>query len=97
MSNDPQEQMFKITLPPRTKESRLQQVKDLKQIFEGFKSSNSNYSLGVIRRDYMNKLKKIQQNDDVKRCVKDLEALHKDYVNELQEQFKHVEKNIMSS
>lgn len=96
MSSDPNEQMLKITLPPKTKESRLQQVKELKQIFEGFKSSNSNYSLGVIRRDYLNKLKKIQQNDDVKRCAKDLEALHKDYVNKLQEQFKHVEKNIIN-
>ncbi|KAK5773937.1 hypothetical protein RI543_004691 [Arxiozyma heterogenica] len=97
MSNDPNEQMLKVTLPPKTKESRLQQVKELKQIFENFKNSNLNYSLGVIRRDYMNKLRKVQQNDDVKKCMKELEALHKDYVNKLQEQFKHVEKNILNS
>lgn len=97
MSNDPNEQMLKITLPPKTKESRLQQVKELKQIFENFKNSNLNYSLGVIRRDYMNKLKKVQQNDDVKKCIKELETLHKDYVNKLQEQFKHAEKNILNS
>lgn len=97
MSNDPNEQMLKITLPPRTKETRLKQVKDLKQIFETFKNSNLNYSLGIIRRDYMNKLKKIQQNSDVKKCIKDLESLHKDYVNKLQDQLKHVEKNVLNS
>lgn len=97
MSNDPNEQMLKITLPPKTKESRLQQVKELKQIFENFKNSHLNYSLGVIRRDYMSRLKKIQQNDDVKKCIKELEILHKEYVNKLQEQFKHVEKNILNS
>lgn len=97
MSADPNEQMLKVMLPPRTKESRLQQVKDMKQIFEKFKNSGLNYSLGVVRRDYMNKLKKVQQTNDVKKCIKDLESLHKEYSNKLQEQLKHAEKNVLTT
>ncbi|CCF60105.1 hypothetical protein KAFR_0J00370 [Kazachstania africana CBS 2517] len=85
------EQQLRIMLPPPTAESRLKVIKDSKELFESFKSSNSKHSMGSIRRDILDKLKGIQMDDFQKKCIKDLETIHKDYMNQLKEQYKKFE------
>ncbi|CCK68914.1 Rrf1p KNAG_0B04790 [Huiozyma naganishii CBS 8797] len=96
MEGEGNQQNLKISLPPRTRESRLQQCKDCKAVFEEYKNSGLKSSLGSVRRTFMSKLKTIKQDDVVKRTEKDLEAMHKAYVNKLHEQFKQAEKSIMA-
>lgn len=92
------EQQLKIALPPPTKESRLELVKDLKQLTEEFKNSMSfKYSLGFIRRDILNKMKSFNKKEnDVAKVLKTLETTHKDYINKLQDQLKQAEKSVMN-
>lgn len=92
------EQQLKVALPPPTKESRLELVKNLKQMTEEFKNSLSfKYSLGFIRRDILNKMKSFNKKEnDVAKVLKNLETTHKDYITKLQDQLKQAEKSVMN-
>ncbi|KAH3899173.1 related to Ribosome-recycling factor, mitochondrial [Saccharomycodes ludwigii] len=90
------EQQLKISLPPVTSESRNKLAKELKRIFEDFKNTNKSGSLSSVRSKYMKDLKEFdQKNQDVKKCIQEVEKIHKDFVSKLHEQFKQAEKNIM--
>ena len=92
------EQQLKVALPPPTKESRLELVKNLKQMTEEFKNSpNFKFSLGFIRRDILNKMKSFNKKEnDVAKVLKNLETSHKDYITKLQDQLKQAEKSVMN-
>lgn len=90
------EQLLVVPLPPQTRETRLLKVKELKEVYETFRNSNMHWSLSHIRKDSMQHLKKVQQDDSVKKAIKELENIHKEYANKLTEQYKQVEKNLMN-
>ncbi|CAR24873.1 Rrf1p [Lachancea thermotolerans CBS 6340] len=90
------DQQLKISLPPPTTETRKQTCKQLKEVFEEFKNSANKNSLGHIRGDILKQLKNIdKKNDSVKKVIQDLDKLHKEYTNTLQEQLKQAEKNVL--
>ncbi|BAO39717.1 ribosome-recycling factor [Kluyveromyces marxianus] len=91
------DQQLKVSLPPITTETRQALCKDLKKVFEDYKHSAMKDSLGHIRSEIMKDLKHLEKkNDDVKKVIQDIEKVHKEYVNKLQEQLKQAEKSIMN-
>lgn len=90
---DASQGVLKVPLPPVTSESKNEQVKVLKQIFERFKTGPN--SLNSIRSDYKQKFNKInKKTDSDKKIFKDFEGLHKEYLDKLGEKYKTVEKMI---
>ncbi|EDO17690.1 hypothetical protein Kpol_1004p67 [Vanderwaltozyma polyspora DSM 70294] len=90
-------QLLKVLLPPPTTESRMNLVKELKIVFESFKSSSMRNSLASVRADILKEMKKLDKKDDsVRKAMQDLEKLHKDYAKKLQDQLKQAEKTLMS-
>ncbi|SCW02704.1 LAFE_0F12442g1_1 [Lachancea fermentati] len=90
------EQQLKVALPPPTTESRKQTCKQLKAVFEEFKNSSSKQSLGHVRGEILKQLKKLdKKNDSVTKIIQEIERLHKDSTNKLQEQLKQAEKNVL--
>ncbi|CAI1720366.1 hypothetical protein SEUBUCD646_0O02060 [Saccharomyces eubayanus] len=85
---------LKVSLPPPTTESRLKVAKDLKKVFEDYKQSSLKESMGTIRGSILKEFKSFKKDDSVRKAERDLEKLHKDYVNELHKQFLQVEKSI---
>lgn len=89
-------QQLKVSLPPVTRETKLDIVKELKKNFEFFKNSNSfKYSLSSNRADALKELKQFKKNDQTKKTTNDIEKLHKKYTNDLQELFRSAEKQIL--
>ncbi|AJU28140.1 Rrf1p [Saccharomyces cerevisiae YJM428] len=86
---------LKVSLPPPTTESRLKVAKDLKRVFEEYKQSSLKDSLGTIRGSILKEFKSFKKDDAVRKAERDLEKLHKDYVNKLHDQFQKVEKSIV--
>ncbi|CAI4051574.1 hypothetical protein N7582_005233 [Saccharomyces uvarum] len=85
---------LKVSLPPPTTESRLKVAKDLKKVFEDYKQSSLKESMGTIRGSILKEFKAFKKDDSVRKAERDLEKLHKDYVNELHKQFLQVEKSV---
>lgn len=50
--------------------------------------------MGTIRGSILKEFKSFKKDDSVRKAERDLEKLHKDYVNELHKQFLQVEKSI---
>lgn len=87
---DPSTNNLKVPLPPITTETKQENIKLLKNQFEQFKNSNSN-SLNSIRTDYKQKIsKKLKQkkSDQDMDQLKQFEALHKEYLDQLMKVFK---------
>ncbi|CAR29780.1 hypothetical protein ZYGR_0AD04640 [Zygosaccharomyces rouxii] len=92
------DQQLKISLPPMTTETRTRMCKDLKKVFEEYKNSSSKDSLGHVRGEILKDLKKLaKKNDSVRKAVQDVEKVHKDYVNKMQQQLAQAEKNVMNN
>ncbi|EJS43415.1 rrf1p [Saccharomyces arboricola H-6] len=85
---------LKVSLPPPTTESRMRVAKDLKRVFEEYKQSSLKDSLGTIRGTLLKELKSFKKDDAVRKAERDLEKLHKDYVNKLHDQFQQMEKSV---
>lgn len=91
---DASQGVLKVPLPPVTSESKNEQVKVLKQVFDRFKTGPT--SLNSIRSDYKQKFNKIsKKTDGDKKVFKDFEGLHKEYLDKLGDKYKAVEKMIM--
>lgn len=92
------DQQLKISLPPMTTEVRTRMCRDLKKIFEEYKNSSCKDSLGYVRGEILKDLKKLaKQNDSVRKAVQDVEKVHKEYVNKMQQQLAQAEKNVMNN
>ncbi|GAV56162.1 hypothetical protein ZYGR_0BA00680 [Zygosaccharomyces rouxii] len=92
------DQQLKISLPPMTTETRTRMCRDLKKIFEDYKNSSSKDSLGHVRGEILKDLKKLaKKNDSVRKAVQDIEKVHKEYVNKMQQQLAQAEKNVMNN
>ncbi|SCV03385.1 LAME_0H10000g1_1 [Lachancea meyersii CBS 8951] len=90
------EQQLKVSLPPPTTETRKQNCKLLKDVFEEYKNSANKNSLGHIRGEILKALKTIdKKNDSVKKVTQDLEKLHKEYTQKLQDSLKQAEKSVL--
>lgn len=91
------DQQLKISLPPPTTESRMNMCKELKAVFEEYKNSSSKHSLGHIRTEIMKDIKSLSKKDDsARKGIQDVEKVHKEYVNKLQDQLKQAEKSILN-
>ncbi|ODV96797.1 hypothetical protein PACTADRAFT_22617, partial [Pachysolen tannophilus NRRL Y-2460] len=89
-------QLLTVPLPPPTAESKMENLKNLKENFEYFKNNNSNkFSLNFVRSEYLKNFKKSKLDDDLKKTVAEIEKLHKKYAELLNEQFKAAEKSLM--
>lgn len=94
-------QSLKVPLPPLTTESKKENAKQLKSVFERFKngSGRANGSLATIRGDVKNKFqknhKKNKLSDAEEKVFKDFEKLHKEYTDKLSDVFKSAEQAIL--
>lgn len=94
-------QTLKVPLPPLTTESKKENAKQLKLVYERFKngSGRANGSLATIRGDVKNKFqkqhKKKKLSDAEEKVFKDFEKLHKQYTDKLTEVFKSAEQAIL--
>lgn len=91
-------QMLKVPLPPVTTESKKEDVKHLKTVYEKFKngSGGKNASLAAIRADLKNKVaKKKKLSDEETQVWKKVETIHKQYMDKLSAVLKAAETSIM--
>lgn len=94
-------QMLKVPLPPVTTESKKENVKHLKTIFEKVRngpggSGKNAGTLAAIRADIKHKISKKKKMTDAETQVwNDYEKLHKQFVEKLAEVFKAAETAIM--
>lgn len=92
---------LKVPSPPVTTETKKENAKHLKQVFEKFKSSTtkSNASLHAIRTDVRNKFQKKMSSkrgtDEEQKLLNEFELLHKKYNDKLQDAFKNAETAIL--
>lgn len=92
---------LKVPSPPITTETKKENAKQLKLIFEKFKSSTvkNNSSLHAIRTDIRTKFQKKMSSkrgtDEEQKLLNDFEQLHKKYTEKLQEAFKSAETAIL--
>lgn len=93
-------QMLKVPLPPVTTESKKENVKHLKTVFEkvrnGPGSGKSASTLAAIRADIKHKVsKKKKMTDAETQLWNDYEKIHKKYVEKLGDVFKAAETAIL--
>lgn len=90
-------QTLKVPLPPLTAESKQEDAKALKAVFEKYKNG-SGKSLAAIRHDVRAAASKITKkgrlSDDENKQMAEFDKLHKTYVDKLTEIFKAAEKAI---
>ncbi|KAI5962142.1 RRF1 [Candida pseudojiufengensis] len=89
---------IKIPLPPITSETKQQNLKQLKELFDKLKNNKTN-SLTSIRGDtrskFQSNLKNHKITDLENKQLTQLEKLHKLYIDKLHEKFKAYEKQIL--
>lgn len=91
-------QLLKVPLPPVTTESKKENVKQLKAVFEKFKNGPGKHSntLAAIRSDAKHKIaKKKKMTPEETALWNQYEALHKKFNDKLAETFKAAEIAIM--
>jgi len=86
---------IRLNLPPLTEERRKEIVKDLKK-----KAEDDKVALRNIRRDAMDKLKKLEKDkaiteDDLKKYEKEVQDVTKGYEAKIDEAVAHKEKEVM--
>ncbi|KAI5954609.1 RRF1 [Candida jiufengensis] len=89
---------IKIPLPPITTETKQNNLKQLKELFDKLKNNKSNSLTSVrgdIRSKFQGHLKNHRISDSENKQLNQLEKLHKLYIDKLQESFKNFEKLIM--
>lgn len=87
-------QLLKVPLPSPTAEVKNETAKQLKVVFETFKSSSSKYSLSSVRGDAMKELKSLKKSDDLKKTMAQVEQLYKQYLKQLSDNYKDLEKAV---
>ncbi|CCE82641.1 Piso0_002375 [Millerozyma farinosa CBS 7064] len=89
---------LKVPLPPVTTESKKENTKQLKAVFEKFKNGGK-VSLASVRSDFRNKFqkqsKKKRLSDEEEQVWKDFEKLHKEYTDKLNSIYKEAEQKIL--
>ncbi len=86
---------IRLTLPPLTEERRKEIVKELKK-----KAEDDKVALRNIRRDAMDKLKKLEKDkavteDDLKKYEKEVQDVTKGFEAKIDEAVAHKEKEVM--
>ena len=86
---------IRLNLPPLTEERRKEIVKDLKK-----KAEEDKIALRNIRRDAIDKLKKLEKDkavteDELKKFEKDVQDVTKSFEARVDEAFVHKEKEVM--
>lgn len=86
---------IRLNLPPLTEERRKEIVKDLKK-----KAEDDKIALRNIRRDAIDKLKKLEKDkavteDELKKFEKDVQDVTKSYEAKIDEAVAHKEKEVM--
>lgn len=90
-------QMLKVPLPPVTTESKKENVKHLKTVYEKFRngpggSGKHAHTLAAIRADIKNKVaKKKKMTDEETKVWNEYEKLHKTFTDKLGDVFKAAE------
>lgn len=87
--------MIRLNLPPLTEERRKEIVKDLKK-----KAEEDKIALRNIRRDAIDKLKKLEKDklvseDELKKLEKEVQDITKSYEAKVDETLAHKEKEVM--
>ncbi|CCE81710.1 Piso0_002375 [Millerozyma farinosa CBS 7064] len=89
---------LKVPLPPVTTESKKENTKQLKAVFEKFKNGGK-VSLASVRSDFRNKFqkssKKKRLSDEEEQIWKNFEKLHKEYTDKLSSIYKEAEQKIL--
>lgn len=93
-------QTLKVPLPPVTTESKKEDVKQLKQVFEKMRNGHSHNknarTLASIRSDMKSKIQtKKKLTDEESKVWAEYEKIHKAHVTKLSEIFKSAEEAIM--
>lgn len=89
-------QLLKAPLPAATADLKLEAVKNLKAVYNTFKSSNSKHAFTTIRADAVKTAKKdAGSEDESRKLVQKIEALNKDYNKKLADALKEFEKSAM--
>ena len=87
---------IKVPIPNITTETKQENIKQLKEIFENLKNNHKSNSLNYVRSEARNKfqssLKHNKISDSQHQLLKKLETLHKTYVDKLTDAFKQAEK-----
>ena len=90
---------IKVPIPNITAETKQENIKQLKEIFENLKNNHKSSSLNYVRSEARNKfqsgLKHNKISDNQHQLLKKLETLHKTYVDKLTDAFKQAEKSIL--
>jgi len=87
--------IIRLNLPPLTEERRKEIVKDLKK-----KAEDDKVALRNIRRDAMDKLKKLEKDkaiteDELKKCEKEVQDITKGFEAKIDEAVAHKEKEVL--
>lgn len=87
--------IIRLNLPPLTEERRKEIVKDLRK-----KAEEDKIALRNIRRDAMDKLKKLEKDkavteDELKKYEKDVQDITKNFETKIDEAVAHKEKEVM--
>ncbi|EMG48695.1 RRF1 Ribosome-recycling factor [Candida maltosa Xu316] len=89
----------KVPIPTVTTETKQDDAKRLKEVFENFKNNHKTNSLnsvrGEVRHKFQNGLKHNNLTDAEHQTIKKLEDLHKSYTTKLSDLFKQAEKSIL--
>ncbi|CCG23092.1 Rrf1 protein [Candida orthopsilosis Co 90-125] len=89
---------IKVPLPPITLETKQNDVKLLKELFDKLRNNKTGSLTSVrgdIRHKFQSHLKTHKLSDSENKQLSQLEKLHKLYVDKLQESFKKFEKRIL--
>lgn len=91
------EQLLKIKLPNSTKEVKTQQIKEMKELLDQYKSNNGfKSSLQAIRSVFMKDLKNVDGSKDiVKKISTDIDSTFKSYSEKMTDAFKKNEKTLL--
>lgn len=89
----------KVPIPTITSETKQENAKQLKEIYESYKNNHKTNSLnsvrGEVRHKFQSQLKHSKISDAQHQLLKKLENLHKTYLDKLTEAFKTAEKSIL--
>lgn len=94
------DQLLKVSLPPKTKEYKIEQDKQMKKVSDDCKNSKFFWSLSSIRREFLDKFKKLYKNDEIdanllKKYENTLNELQKDYGEKIKQQYEQNRKKLV--
>lgn len=88
-------QLLKVLLPNTSKELKLKQLKELKELTDEFKTGNNKKSLAHLRARYLKDVKNAEGSEDtIRKLETDIEKLAKTYGIKMLAAYKLAEKNL---